>query len=978
MSRSRAVAVLLGMCISTAASAQDFAGYRPPMHQRALWGYRVLEVGPDRIIYQPGAEVFAERTALALAAYRPVNGDHHGQEARPVSVVVYGDYATPNGFVSPMPYHSGFYAMGFTTRSSTTMLHGIPWVDSLAVHEGRHLVQATDSRKGFSAALFALLGPTGEGVSMFVSVPNWVWEGDAVFAETAYTRAGRGRVPGFSLPLDLALADRDNLRLADLPVGSSRRDMPNHYVYGYHFITAGARAFEPDTLALASERAAAWSFVPFTYGWNFKRQTGTPLRHFARDTLDQLRHTFEAQRAATPITPARALEVPTAGRFWSDLRSPRILQDGSVVGVFDANNSAPELVRIAPDGTTTSLASLPSRTTHVSAASGLACFEEVIPHLRVTMASTSRIRCVSTDGSGTVLKLDGGRLTTPAVHPDGTHIAALDLTPTQQMQVVVFHATTGERLHALDLPSGHRAADLEVQPDGSLLFIETTLHHGDRIMHWTPGAPAAEELWAPGFEVVWQPRLDGHHLFYGSAHSGVSALWVRDLTTHTSALVAARPHGVYRYDIRDERVVFEEPAVGGTGLSEVMLNPSTWTPRTEVPDVALPVWTPDNPAAAPFASASPDAGRLVQISSDAPADRAYRLRDGARFLGWAPFVSARSDLTREVGASATAADLLGLWQAEAAAGYDRRMAGPVGRIRLVVPVLPVIPELRLSHEPHRSATSSRSNSSGGIFGGGLFQSSGFMMWTEQQVGGALTLPLQLPSAVYSGGLDTYVGMSRRWWKWDGDLRVEGVPETSDGRTEVQVGTSFTALRTGRTVGRRGIEAAAELVATPFGGPNPGTQWGVRGTGYLPGVAKAHTLSIWGGLQHRAVDSYSYATMIQVPHNYLTRPEGFLTSGRLDYDAPVWFVDRGTALVGVSTVSMGIFAEGVASDPDQVRLPIGASSSAPDWMAVVGGRVTADVVPMRSGLRLRAGLEVGRQWTSSEQELSVVPVLDGTF
>jgi hypothetical protein len=54
------------------------------------------------------------------------------------------------------------------------------WLDLLAVHEFRHVVQNDKALTGISKLAYYLFGNNGLGVVSSLTAPNWFKEGDAV------------------------------------------------------------------------------------------------------------------------------------------------------------------------------------------------------------------------------------------------------------------------------------------------------------------------------------------------------------------------------------------------------------------------------------------------------------------------------------------------------------------------------------------------------------------------------------------------------------------------------------------------------------------------------------------------------------------------------------------------------------------------------------------------------------------------------
>ncbi|HEY0668437.1 MAG TPA: hypothetical protein VGD22_09700, partial [Sphingobacteriaceae bacterium] len=112
-----------------------------------------------------------------------------GKQPRKISIILQNQSTSSNGFVQLAPRRSEF----FTTPPQEFDYQD--WLNSLAIHELRHVVQF-DKLTGHLRRPFL----EGLGLAIFgVTLPPWFYEGDAVGIETALTKAGRGRLPSWPL-----------------------------------------------------------------------------------------------------------------------------------------------------------------------------------------------------------------------------------------------------------------------------------------------------------------------------------------------------------------------------------------------------------------------------------------------------------------------------------------------------------------------------------------------------------------------------------------------------------------------------------------------------------------------------------------------------------------------------------------------------------------------------------------------------------
>ena len=130
-----------------------------------------------RLIFPAQISLTANRTANVLeSVYQPVSKSL-GHQPRPISIILQNQTTESNGFVSQLPRRSEFIT---TPPQDYTLLGNNNWLDLLAVHEFRHVVQNDKAFTGATKLVYNLLGNNGFAATTFLTVPNWFWEGDAV------------------------------------------------------------------------------------------------------------------------------------------------------------------------------------------------------------------------------------------------------------------------------------------------------------------------------------------------------------------------------------------------------------------------------------------------------------------------------------------------------------------------------------------------------------------------------------------------------------------------------------------------------------------------------------------------------------------------------------------------------------------------------------------------------------------------------
>src|SRR5690606_2194047 len=133
-------------------------------------------------------------------------------------------------FVSLIPRRSEFYTMPPQNYNFTGTTE---WLDQLASHEYRHVVQFDKANRGFNKLLYYAFGPATLAAMSVTAVPQWFWEGDAVATETAFTSGGRGKIPNFNLVFRTNLLEGRKFNYHKQYLRSYKHNIPDHYVLGY-------------------------------------------------------------------------------------------------------------------------------------------------------------------------------------------------------------------------------------------------------------------------------------------------------------------------------------------------------------------------------------------------------------------------------------------------------------------------------------------------------------------------------------------------------------------------------------------------------------------------------------------------------------------------------------------------------------------------------------------------------------------------
>src|ERR1700760_1691221 len=216
----RAIPLVIALFLSLSLSAQIFGGNPPSLK------WHQLNTDTARIIFPIGLDSQAQAVAAIVHRLAQTTRSTIGPHQRKIDIVLQNQTTIANGYVGLAPFRSEFQ---LTPEQNSFDLGSLPWQKTLAIHEYRHVQQYNNFRVGLSGALYYLFGEGGQAFANSLAVPNWFWEGDAVYQETLVSDQGRGRLPFFFNSYRSLWAGDKRYSWMKLRNGSLRDYVPDWY-----------------------------------------------------------------------------------------------------------------------------------------------------------------------------------------------------------------------------------------------------------------------------------------------------------------------------------------------------------------------------------------------------------------------------------------------------------------------------------------------------------------------------------------------------------------------------------------------------------------------------------------------------------------------------------------------------------------------------------------------------------------------------
>ncbi|MBR3012050.1 MAG: hypothetical protein IKH60_01860 [Bacteroidales bacterium] len=526
--------ILLMMLVCFNASAQFYSSGDDP------GGIRWRSISSDnyRIIYPAGSDSLALRFGIELERWRLPLGSSigyapNGMYRRPMPVILHGFTAQANGSVTWAPRR-----MDLFTCPDASSPEPLDWITELAVHESRHVSQMQFARgRGFG--LFnAVVGELFTGAAAALYPGPALLEGDAVVAETALTRAGRGRSADFLEHYRVSFAEGDFRDWYRWRWRSQKTFVPDHYRAGY-MLVAGMRYVYDDPLFSARYYENVLSPVLplpfFNLQKTVKQASGKNLKETWQEIAAAQQALWAADEAARgPFGTVRTLTPPA--RRYTSFQSPEAAGN-DIFAIQQGLTFTPRLVRILPDGSTDSVRPFPSGTEqiHYSEATGRLFWSETVTDPRWTLKSESRVFYLGPDGRSARMLTREGNLFNPSPAPDGPSVSVTEYPLHGGSAVRVIDGRDGSTLRRYPAPDGLQVVET-AWADGRLIASAIS-DYGFGLYDVTDGFHV---LLPPEPIKIKQLRSHGSEILFVSDLNGVNELYRFNINEGTARLTNHR------------------------------------------------------------------------------------------------------------------------------------------------------------------------------------------------------------------------------------------------------------------------------------------------------------------------------------------------------------------------------------------------------------------------------------------------------
>lgn len=478
--------------------------------------WRQIHTPNFQVIYPSEFEKQAQQLSSRLEeAILRVEADM-GIKPRKISILLQNQSVLPNGFVQLAPRRSEFVV----TPPAQGEIDA--WLNHLAIHELRHVVQ-------FDKLVGQFKGPLWEqlGLALFgITLPSWFFEGDAVRVETRLTQGGRGRIPSWAMPLRTNLLEGRKFSYQKDYLGSYRDITPGFYEMGYFMTEKMHQDFGEDMTSKMLGRISGNLLRPYNFSQSLRQLTGFSSRQWHQQTMEELSADWQAQADALHLEdyaafPSRQNRTPSSWIL------PQPLPDGDIIALHYAFDTPPVIVMLDSTGQKKKhLVQIGWQTSyHFSYAAGKIVWDELRKNPRYAKQTFSVIQARDLHTRKTRQLTSKSRLFTPALSPNGDRLVSVEIGHDNQAALVIMDWSDGAILDRHFLPEGWAVQTPAFDQSGSRVVSVVISELGTNILEINLETGARQLLLDWEYQQIERPIYQGEDIVFKAHYDGIDNIF---------------------------------------------------------------------------------------------------------------------------------------------------------------------------------------------------------------------------------------------------------------------------------------------------------------------------------------------------------------------------------------------------------------------------------------------------------------------
>ncbi len=575
--RLRMILVLALLAAKSLVSAQYFSTGEDPAAIR----WKQIQTTNFQLIFPSGYAQKALKLAGLMEKVYQHGGQTLGHRPKKISLILHTHTVTSNGMVAWSPKRMEFY----TTPNQ--QLYAQDWLEQLAIHEFRHVVQMDKIQSELPAIFRILFGEHAAAAVVAAYLPFWFIEGDAVITETALTHTGRGRLPAFLMENKAQLVEKGLFPYDKASLGSFRDFVPNRYHFGYWFTGAVRRQYGADIWPDVLREIAGKPLSLNPLNRTLKRRTGFRKEELYENIFRD--YATEWKREVDSLKTSGYRNSSPPPRTYTNYRYLSALSDSSLIALRERRNDVDRIVRIVSGKETVLFTPgyIPGES--LSVTDSLIIWAEQRPDIRWAHAGSAVIVLYEIRTGKKKEFRYRNHVLSPVIAPDGKTFAAVETDFANNYQIGLYDVGTGAKIKGYATPDNHYFFTPVWGPSSKILYFAGLSPTGKYLGALHPESGNFERLTRPGYVDLRNPEVRDDKLYYVSAMTGTDNIFCLDLSSGRTTKVTNVPFGADYPAVSGNQLFFSNYSADGYAVAVQELDESRAIPAESLTAATYPL-----------------------------------------------------------------------------------------------------------------------------------------------------------------------------------------------------------------------------------------------------------------------------------------------------------------------------------------------------------------------------------------------------
>ncbi len=486
-----------------------------------------------------------------------------GNKTKQWNVVLQHQTVIPNAYVRMAPKRSEFYMTpDFDNNTSGTL----PWATLLATHEYRHIQQFSNFNNGLTKLFSFLLGEEGQLLANGITIPDYFFEGDAVFQETITTQQGRGQLPAFYSGMQALWNDGKKPNWMQLRNGSYKKYYPNHYETGYQLVAYGYEKYGPNFWKNVTNDASSFKGLFYAFAKAIKKYSGVSYKQFRNDAL-----TFFKKPIPTEKTDFITYPSKTVTNYYF-----ATAQNNNLIALKNSNTTNPTFVKINNGKITTIRRKDFAIDNYFSCNNNQIVYSSYQTSNRWDYKNYSDIKLIDI-ATGTQKNISfKTKLFQPAINENGTQIVAVNAALNGATNLILLNTNDGTITKQLVNKENYIYTYPKFLNNNNIVSIVRNSAGANAFVQINTTNNTETQLTPFSFKAMGYPFIKNDTIYFTLSHNNTDIVAALDVSAKQCYAITTNTNSVFYPTVQNNTLYYSKVTSSGQLIAQQNLTQNEW------------------------------------------------------------------------------------------------------------------------------------------------------------------------------------------------------------------------------------------------------------------------------------------------------------------------------------------------------------------------------------------------------------------